>query len=52
VYVGPISLDNCEDVYLYELEPAGDLNRDCRVDLADLAEMVNSWLVDYNPNVQ
>lgn len=51
-YEGPISLDNCEDVYLYELEPAGDLNRDCRVDLTDLAVLVNNWLVNYDPQAQ
>lgn len=51
-YEGPISLDNCADVYLYELAPAGDLTSDCRVDLADLAILVNNWLVNYDPEAQ
>ncbi|HOK67456.1 MAG TPA: hypothetical protein PK054_10175 [Anaerohalosphaeraceae bacterium] len=51
-YEGPISLDNCSDVYLYELEPAGDLNQDCRVDLEDLSVLVNNWLVNYDPEAQ
>ncbi|MEJ5260639.1 MAG: hypothetical protein WHS88_10675 [Anaerohalosphaeraceae bacterium] len=51
-YVGPITLATCEDVYLYKMQPAGDVNRDCRVDLTDLAAVAADWLRDYNPRPQ
>lgn len=51
-YVGPIILENCEDVYLYGLQPAGDINTDCRVDFDDLALIVNDWLFNYDPEAQ
>ncbi len=51
-YEGPISLDNCEDVYRYGLQPAGDLNKDCRVDMEDLTEVVSHWLANYDPQAQ
>lgn len=51
-YVGPIILKNCEDVYLYGLQPEGDLNRDCRVNLADFAEVAANWLTNYDPEAQ
>ena len=48
-FVGGISLHDCEDVYRFGLEPAGDLNGDCRVDMDDLAMLISEWLSDYNP---
>lgn len=51
-YVGPIILEDCEDVYLYGLQPAGDINTDCRVDFDDLAMIVNDWLFNYDPEAQ
>ncbi|MBN1125107.1 MAG: hypothetical protein JXA82_08870 [Sedimentisphaerales bacterium] len=51
-YVKEITLDTCSDVYLYGLEPAGDVNEDCIVDIQDLAEMAAVWTVNYDPEAQ
>jgi hypothetical protein len=51
-YVGAITLEDCGDVYLYGLEPAGDLNNDCRVNMADFVEVAANWLVNYDPEAQ
>ena len=48
-YEKEITLETCEDVYLYGLEPAGDLNEDCRVNILDLEIIVENWLVNYDP---
>ncbi len=48
-YDRDITLETCEDVYLYGLEPAGDLNEDCRVNISDLEIIVENWLVNYDP---
>ena len=48
-FAGEISLDTCADVYTYGLEPSGDLNSDCRVNMEDLALLMSEWLTDYNP---
>ena len=51
-FQGAITLNNCADVYTYGLQPAGDINGDCRVDLADLAFICAEWASDYNPFAQ
>jgi hypothetical protein len=48
-YVGAITLQNCDDVYLYGLQPAGDLNHDCRVNMADFVDVAANWLTNYDP---
>lgn len=48
-FVGPITLNTCEDVYTYGLQPAGDINRDCRVNMDDLILIAAEWASDYNP---
>ncbi len=47
-YAGAITLDNCEDVYTFGLELAGDANGDCRVNLDDLVLVVAEWTANYN----
>lgn len=49
VYVGGITLNNCEDVYTYGENLAGDINRDCRVNLEDLVLILDEWTNNYNP---
>lgn len=51
-YDSEITLETCEDVYLYGLEPAGDLNTDCRVNIEDLAIVAENWLINYDPEAQ
>lgn len=51
-YIGPITLETCDDVYLYGLQPAGDINEDCIVDIQDLAEIAAVWAVNYDPEAQ
>ena len=51
-YVTDITLNTCADVYLYGLEPAGDVNEDCIVDIQDLAEIAAVWAVNYDPEAQ
>lgn len=47
-YLGEITLDDCDDVYAYELNLAGDLNHDCRVNMDDLVLVVEEWAANYN----
>lgn len=47
---GDVIMNDCNDVYTYGLNYAGDFNGDCRVDERDLALIVDNWLVCYDPN--
>jgi hypothetical protein len=49
VYAGDITLEDCDDVYKYGYNLAGDLNRDCRVNLEDLVLIAAEWAQNYNP---
>ncbi len=54
-----LSVDSCGDIWEIGRGMTGDINRDCRVDMADLSEIAESWLLwgetgwdfqqDYNP---
>lgn len=48
--LGPINMPDCNEVYRYGFEYAGDFNRDCRVDLKDLDVITGQWLDCYDPN--
>jgi len=43
-------LPDCNAVYKYGFEYAGDFNRDCKVDFKDLAMMTEQWLSCIDPN--
>jgi hypothetical protein len=45
-----VIMNDCNDVYTYGLNYAGDFNGDCHVDEKDLALIVDNWLVCYDPN--
>lgn len=47
-YVGDITLEDCTDVYKHGYELAGDVNRDCRVNLEDLVVLAGEWTSNYN----
>lgn len=43
-----VGTDSCDASHIYSREdyPAGDMNRDCIVDLTDLSQFAANWLVD------
>ena len=45
-----VSPQNCNQVQEFGFGFLGDFNQDCVVDIADLVEMVNNWLVCNMPN--
>ena len=49
-YEGEVEMNDCNDVYLYGFNYAGDLTGDCRVDVNDFALLVEDWLNCYNPD--
>ncbi|MFA5293613.1 MAG: hypothetical protein WC496_11330 [Phycisphaerae bacterium] len=49
-YVGPINMPDCNEVYRYGFEYAGDFNKDCKVDYKDLDILSQQWLSCIDPN--
>lgn len=47
---GDVIMNDCNDVYTYGLNYAGDLTGDCHVDYNDLALIIDNWLANYDPN--
>ena len=39
-----VPITDCESVWASEFGLSADFNKDCRVDIQDLAEMINDWL--------
>ncbi|HBG26440.1 MAG: hypothetical protein A2Y10_10000 [Planctomycetes bacterium GWF2_41_51] len=48
--IGPINMPDCDAVYRYGFEYAGDFNRDCKIDFKDLDMMTEQWLSCIDPN--
>ena len=46
-HLGDISINDCDEVKMYGLVPAGDINGDCRVDITDLELLANEWTENY-----
>jgi hypothetical protein len=49
-YLSPITMDNCQDVYTYGQNLAGDITGDCRVNMDDLALLAADWADCNDPN--
>jgi hypothetical protein len=50
VRIGPAVISNCADVVNYGFTLTQDLSGNCVVDLADVALMVDNWLICNNPD--
>lgn len=48
-YVGPIDMEDCDEVIFYGKKPAGDVNSDCVVNMDDLAVMISEWAASNDP---
>jgi hypothetical protein len=48
-YLGPVVLTDCAEVKAYGLQPAGDINGDCRVDMMDLEALAAEWTESNDP---
>jgi hypothetical protein len=45
---GPVVMDDCNDVYFYQLILRADNNKDCHVDINDLNEITSHWAEYYS----
>ena len=48
-YSGPVVMSNCAQVRTYGFNYPGDLTGDCRVDMQDLALIIENWANCYDP---
>ena len=48
-FFGELVVHDCDEVTKYGLNYPGDINLDCRVNLADLAAMAANWTECNNP---
>ena len=51
VEITPATILTCDDVVRSGNRISGDVNADCRVDVADLMEMISQWVQCTDPNV-
>jgi hypothetical protein len=50
VYTGDINMPDCNAVYKYGFNYAGDFTHDCHVDFNDLQILTDVWLTCYSPD--
>jgi hypothetical protein len=50
VYTSDINMPDCNAVYNWGKNYAGDYNHDCHVDFNDLQILTNDWLTCYSPD--